>query len=759
MVYLRGLGHFCIILALLLFSACSDPEKKKQEHYAKAMEYIQNDDSKSAAIELRNAIQLDPKFADARYQLALIHMQNGDMREAFGQLKRTADLDPSNLDAQIKVTQFLILAKNTEEGRKYAEQILQTDPTNADGLVALANIELLDGNYEAALAALDKVPGDMAETDQIYNLRGRIHLAMKDLEKAEAMLVKALDTGPGNLGNYQTLIMLYQQQKRLDDAGSIIQKAVAAFPEIPQVYLLQANYYNMAGNEKMAGEAALKALELEPTNESLYLMIAGFYKKQGEFAKAADFLKDAQEKLPDSTAIKAALADYYFELRQFDKARNTIDAILATNPAHGGATFVNAKLLLKDNKVKEAIDLLTSLTTNYPKWADPFYFLSLAHLRLGEQELAGKAIGEALQLVPADTRFHTLQAQIYLLQGDATGAEREAATALQIQPRNFAAAKLLSQALLQEKQYEKAIRLISQIREQVPTDKDLLGNLGLAHMGMKQMEEAKQDFRLLLEIDPGNTKALVLLTNLTAQGDIKNAIDIVQKQIIRAPESDGHYLLLGELYLRDKQPEMAIEALAKAQSLAPDNPQPYIIRARLMHSLGRTDEAVGEFQQLLEKQPDSVPGRMGIATLYEAQNKFAEAREEYRKVLEKTPDQAVAANNLAYLTVQEENGDLGEALRLAMLAKQAMPDDPHIADTLGLVHYKRDAYGLAIFQFQQALVNRPEDPIINYHLALAQFANNDKEEARLSVEKALASKTAFAEREEAEKLLQNIQQN
>jgi len=128
-------------------------------------------------------------------------------------------------------------------------------------------------------------------------------------------------------------------------------------------------------------------------------------------------------------------------------------------------------------------------------------------------------------------------------------------------------------------------------------------------------------------------------------------------------------------------------------------------------------------------------------------------------VLEIQPDQPAAANNLAYLIAQEKDSDLGEALRLAMLAKQALPDDPHIADTLGLVHYKRDAYGLAISQFQQALTNRPDDPIINYHLALAQFANNDMEGARTAVEKSLASPTAFGERSDAELLLKKMEKN
>ena len=90
------------------------------------------------------------------------------------------------------------------------------------------------------------------------------------------------------------------------------------------------------------------------------------------------------------------------------------------------------------------------------------------------------------------------------------------------------------------------------------------------------------------------------------------------------------------------------------------------------------------------------------------------------------PNLAAAANNLAWLLASEEGSDLGEALRLAMQAKQAFPDQPHIADTLGWVHYKRKSYSLAITQFRQALDKRPDDPIIQYHLALALYGNGEK---------------------------------
>ena len=124
-------------------------------------------------------------------------------------------------------------------------------------------------------------------------------------------------------------------------------------------------------------------------------------------------------------------------------------------------------------------------------------------------------------------------------------------------------------------------------------------------------------------------------------------------------------------------------------------------------------------------------------------------------MLKLQPNLPAATNNLAWLLASEEKGDLGEALRLAMQAKQALPDQPNIADTLGWVHYKRGSFPLAITQFKQALENRPEDATIRYHLALAQYGNGEKAEAIALMEKVVVGDESFKERDEAKVLLQS----
>jgi tetratricopeptide (TPR) repeat protein len=280
----------------------------------------------------------------------------------------------------------------------------------------------------------------------------------------------------------------------------------------------------------------------------------------------------------------------------------------------------------------------------------------------------------------------------------------------------------------------------------------MLSTLGIAYLGQDNKEKARQTFADLLVLAPDNSNALVFLTALSFDQDIPQEINFVKAQIAKS-ETAGHYLLLGDLLTKNNQPEEALLAYQRVQELAPENPQGYIQSARLLSQMGRIDETIIQYEELLKKDPDSIAGIMGLAASYEVQGEFDKAKNQYIRALELQPDLPAASNNLAWLLASEEGADLGEALRLAMQAKQALPDQPHITDTLGWVHYKRKSYSLAITQFRQALQGRPDDPVIQYHLALALHGNGEKKEAIEYLEKSLASESQFPDKKEAAVLL------
>ena len=80
---------------------------------------------------------------------------------------------------------------------------------------------------------------------------------------------------------------------------------------------------------------------------------------------------------------------------------------------------------------------------------------------------------------------------------------------------------------------------------------------------------------------------------------------------------------------------------------------------------------------------------------------------------------APAANNLAYNYAQH-GGNLDVALGLAQKAREANPNDPGIADTLGWIHYKKGTYATAVALLKESNEKfKGQNPTVLYHLGLA----------------------------------------
>lgn len=746
------LFFFC----LCLVPACSSEEDKKLEYYQNALTYIKEKKRDAAIIELRNAIQIDAKYGEARYQLGLLYLEAGDPQKAFGELVRAADLDPDNLDANLKVAQFYLVSQKQDESRKRLDHILAKDPNHRDALTLLANLELTEGKFAEALAVLEKIGKDVDNSDLLQNLKGRIYAAQQQWDAAEEAFQKAITLNGANFMHYKTLLYLYESKKEKDKAKILLDEIIKKFPDDPQAHLLLAGYHRSVGNMEQVEVELKKVIEIDPKNPRFRLQLSDFYRQNGRNTDAEKALIKARADIEKNPDLSASLATLYFDQRQFDKAKAVLDELNTESPGHGGEKLLKARFLQKDGKVRDGLVILQGLNTDFPSWADPFFHLGVAHYSLGEIDLAKNAVASAIQKDGSNPRYHALMAQLYDTQGSFEDARKEAEIALSLDPKNLRAAIILTRALIGTKQYDKAVTLLSDMKRQIPDNKEILGNLALAYFGAKERSKGEETLTELLKIDPGHAQAIALLIGVRYKDDLPGAESLVRRQIEKAPADPGLYLILGGLLERQKKDQDALTAYKKAQELNPENTQSHLAAAKLLTRQGKKQEARAEYDAMIGKDAKSIPGYFGLAALYEAEGDTAKAIEHYNKILEIKENYAPAANNLAWLIASDPNGDLGKALMLAMAAKQAFPDSPEISDTLGWVHYHRQSYSLAIVQFELALQGRPDSPVIEYHLALALSGNNQKEEAVKTLENLLARKIEFAERTKAEELLAEL---
>jgi uncharacterized protein HemY len=102
----------------------------------------------------------------------------------------------------------------------------------------------------------------------------------------------------------------------------------------------------------------------------------------------------------------------------------------------------------------------------------------------------------------------------------------------------------------------------------------------------------------------------------------------------------------------------------------------------------------------------------------------AAARQAYEKALAKYPDFAPAKRSLALLAAAA--ADSGpKACELATQAREAFPDDPEVAQALGILTYRQGDFSRAASLLQESIARLGEDSRRTFYLGLAQYRLND----------------------------------
>ncbi|MDD2338639.1 MAG: tetratricopeptide repeat protein, partial [Geobacteraceae bacterium] len=158
----------CLILALLLSMGCSGPEAKKMKFYGKGKTLYEKGDMVKAALELKNAIQIDPKFADAYYMLGMVEMKLGNLKNSYGYLTKATELAPGNMKAQIQLGKLFLAGGAPDKAMEKAELVLKREPKNEDAMLLKATVLLSKKEGEKARELLEGMIAQGLRKPDVY---------------------------------------------------------------------------------------------------------------------------------------------------------------------------------------------------------------------------------------------------------------------------------------------------------------------------------------------------------------------------------------------------------------------------------------------------------------------------------------------------------------------------------------------------------------------------------------------------------------
>ena len=749
---------FISVLSISVIAACATDQDKKTSYFQKGTQYYESKEYKKAEIEFKNALQIDNKYSEALIKLAETKLKLGDIRAAYRIYSQAEQLIPYNTHLLTNLARIYFLGEQFEKAKERIEKILEVDSNNIDALHLKAKLLTVQKEFNSAERIYNKILDiDEKNVNSLQEL-ARLKNLNREFEKAEKLLIKAAEITPEAIQPRLALSSFYISRGDMKNAENQLKSATEKNPDNIDIHIVTGNFYLRMRNIDLAEFYYKKAVEISPNMTKPHLILAGFYDIIDNEEAALESYHKAVKLDSNNITAKQALARFLYKNEDIDSAYQLTSEILAKRPNFYAAKELNSEIMIYKKKYNEALKILASLEKEEPKAPRVYYLKALANIGIGNSSQALSAAGKAVELKPAYIKARTLLSDILLHQRSFVLAAEQTDEILKLNPNHYKAllirgnARLaLGQLDLAESDYTSMVKVDSQN----PTG---YYRLGLVKMKQKKYLEAEDYLKKALSKNNMLMDVFTqLVRNHVSQKNFDKAHELceTQLQVVKSNNtmSAAVYNIKAGVYLAENKIDQAKNSYEKAIKENPDFLRPYFSIANIYLAQGNKTEAVRQYEHILTKKPEISAPHMILGTIFDMEQQHEKAELHYRKALEINPDFAPAANNLAY-HLAKRTDKLNEALNYARMAKELLPEDPGVMDTLGLVYYKKGLYGNAINEFLDSLKQIPDNPVVHYHLGLAYNKRGEIKLAKKELEKALALNSSFEGSEIARKLLE-----
>src|SRR5271167_753032 len=311
-----------------------------------------------------------------------------------------------------------------------------------------------------------------------------------------------------------------------------------------------------------------------------------------------------------------------------------------------------------------------------------YYYFTMGHVDEQQYELTGRAelatqaiesYKKALELAPGSPVIRERLAEIYAKSQRLREAVGQAEGALQADPNNVDAHRLLARIYVRElgdlsagdvqkETLEKAVAQFQEILKIQPDD--VYSGLWLARLYRfeNKHSEAETVLRGLLARDPGNGPALEQLSQLLMdEGRSQEAVTLLSDAAGNS-SSPEVYDLLGDAYSQSKEYAKAEDAYRKAVEEDPDDPGHLHGLAQALMAQDKYAEALEQFKRLTEIEPSTSENYLRMAQLYRHLGKFDQAEASLLRAKQLAPGSLEVLYNEALL--YEDQGRYDDAVKV-----------------------------------------------------------------------------------------------
>jgi tetratricopeptide (TPR) repeat protein len=772
-------------LATLALLAACNAQSRQHSYLQHGIGYFNAGSYDKARVEFRNAAQIDPKDANARYWLGRTQERAGDLLDAGAQYQSALINDPSLVAARAALARLYLysgqaervlelvepglvaapsdaglltvrsaaeeLLNRQDEALRDAEAAVRTAPTDDYAVAVLASIYKRRGQIDRAVALVEGTLHDVPANVELHSILADLYEAEQRPTQAEAEIGKIVALEPKSLAARYRLAQTDLVHGKLDAAERVLRDAVAAAPTDPEPKLQLVAFLDAHRGRERAASEIEALIAREPRNDALKVSLAQYLAKAGLTDKAEALFRAVIARAGLRAAGLSArdgLAVLLAERSNAADAQALIKEVLKENPKDDQALMLRANLAMASGNSGTAIADLRAVLRDEPNSVPLMCLLARAYERNGDGDLAQETLRNAQSLTPSDPAIRLQLARALLDAAQVAPALTLLQTLARERPLDLTVAESLYQAQLRDRRYDDARATAIAVQDARPDLALGFYLAGIIDESMGKADQAQRGYERALALEPAASEPLTALLRMdVARKQPQRGLQRVAAAIAARPGSAVPYKLKADLLLGTGDEAGAVTAYRSAIALAPAWPPPYQGLADAQAASGRLDDAILTLRAGIDKAAagdgvDALTTQLGL--LFQSAGRPDDAVALYQGVLAKNPGATFALNNLAMLlvTYKSDADSLARAQRLAnQLGASSLVD---VIDTRGWVKYKSGDFTGALLLLKQAVQKAPESAELRYHLGMAQLRSGDVQSAQQNLEIATRAGKPFA---------------
>ena len=739
---------------LVLLAACSKgPSEAEQIAAAKAS--LAKQDGKAAVIQLKNAIQSNPKSAEARFLLGKLLLAGGDANTAVVELTKAQELqvpdeqvipeiarallgvgdekklvaqygnttlkdDTANADLHNSVGTAMAVNGDLEGARKMVALALKDKPGYPPAQLTQARLIAAGGDLDGALAQLDQILAADASNEAAGVLKGEyLLMGKRDAAAALAAYRKVLEGHAKSVAARSAAANILLLQQKVPEARAEFDQLKKTAPEHPETLLVEARLAFADKDLKRTGEITDRLLKGMPNSVNV-LELAGAAELSGrKYLQAEAHLGQALKLAPQLLRPRLLLAQSHLGSGQPEKALQVLQPILdgkapdATSLSLAGEAYMQ----LGDNKRSEAA--MKQALKVAPGSPAVRTTAAIAQVARGEGTAAALTELETAASGDKSSRADLALISARMAQNDTAGALK-AIDALEKKQADKRLPRLLrGRVLMMRKDYDGARRSLDAALAEDATYFPAVAALGAVDLAEGKPEQTRKRFETFLAANPKNFRAKLALAELEIRtgGPSAKVVALLRDAVKLDPtEMTPHLLLIARLG-NNGDAKGALVAAQDAAAALPDNLDVQEALGMAQVAAGDAQVAVSTLKKLTALQPRKASYLLRLAEAHRANKDDASARLTLKQALELDPDLNPARSALIGLALQDKRPD--DALTLAREAQQRKPKDAIGFLLEGEIEASRKNWDAAATALRAALQrNRNGSTVVKLHAAL-----------------------------------------